>query len=343
MFHSALNALTFSSGEFLTITESRGVSGAWSWVFAGGEQIWSPGLYRLLGLVPNATKASYDLLISLFHPDDRHRLPTLAEVREGRVPREVVVRVIRPNGTQRTLSLTMEARFSAEGRPVAVSGTALDVSDREQLAHVRHNERRRRGALYLTKRVASFWMGLDGVRELPFEMAEVHGLPFEAICVDPYLMIVPEERAAFQAMAEEHIAQQALFQRSAHERLADGELEHFRILTFPVWDPEGAYLGRCGLKYPVAAGLLLPAPVRTGLEQSVTGHHLRAARAMLNWSMMDLAQASGLSHSTVRRLEDDSEHRGSRSRLHAVEALRRAGIRFIVLDDGAVAVSVGRV
>lgn len=339
MFHSALNALTFSAGEFLTVTESRGVSGAWSWVFAGGEQVWSPGFYRLLGLVPNATKASYNLLLSLVHPDDRHRLPTLADVREGQVPREVVVRVIRPNGTQRTLSLTMEARFSSEGRPVAVSGTALDVSDREQLAHARSNERRRRAALYLTEHIASFWMGLDRIRELPFEMAQVHGLPFEEICIDPFLMIVPEERAAFRAMAEEHIERQTLYQRTTHERLANGELEHFRILTIPVWDPDGTYLGRCGLKYPVSAGLLLPAPQRTGLEQSVAGHHLRAARAMLDWSMMDLAQASGLSHSTVRRLEDDSEHRGSRSRLHAVEALRRAGVRFVAMDDGTLAVA----
>ncbi|MCJ2134126.1 PAS domain-containing protein [Methylobacterium sp. J-026] len=339
MFHSALSALTFSSGEFLTITEGRGISGAWSWVFAGGEQVWSPGFYRLLGLVPNAAKAHYELLLSLVHPDDRPLMPSLADVWQGHVPREAIVRVLRPNGTQRTLSLTMEMRFSAEGRPVAVNGTALDVSDREQLAHARHEERRRRAALYLTERIATFSMGLDRVRELPFEMAQVHGVPFEEICINPFLLIVPGERAAFRTMAEEHIEQQTVYQGTAHERLADGELWHFRILTMPVWDPDGTYLGRCGLKYPVGAGARVPVPLRAGLEQSVTGHHLRAARALLDWSMMDLAQASGLSHSTVRRLEDDSEHRGSRSRLHAVEALRRAGARFVAMDDGTLAVA----
>jgi len=339
MFHSALSALTFSAGEFLTITESRGVSGAWSWVFAGGEQIWSPGFYRLLGLVPNAAKASYELLLSRVHPEDRHRLPSLADVRQGHVPGEAIVRVIRPNGTQRTLSLTMEARFSAEGRPVAVSGTALDVSDREQWAHARHDERRRRAALYQTQHIASFWVGVDRVRDMPFEMAQVHGLPFEEICADPFLMIVPEERAAFRAMAEEHIERRTLYQATAHERLANGDLVHFRIFTMPIWDPDGTYLGRCGLKYPLGVGVLMPAPLRAGFEQSVAGRHLRAARAMLDWSMMDLAQASNLSHSTVRRLEDDSEHRGSRSRLQAVEALRRAGVRFVIMDDGTLAVA----
>lgn len=339
MFHSALSALTFSSGEFLTITEGRGVSGAWSWVFAGGEQTWSPGFYRLLGLVPNAARANYDLLLSLIHPEDRHRMPALADVRQGHVPREVSARVIRPNGTLRTLSLTMEVRFSTDGRPVAVSGMALDVSDREQLAQVRHEERRRRGALYLTERITTFSVGLDLVRDLPFEVAQVHGLPLEEICIDPYLLIVPEERKAFQAMAGEQIERRTFFQGIAHERLANGELWHFRILTMPVWDPEGTYLGRCGLKYPVRTGARLPAALHAGLEQCVTGPHLRAARALLDWSMMDLAQASGLSHSTVRRLEEDSEHRGSRSRLHAVEALRKAGIRFVAMDDGTLAVA----
>lgn len=305
----------------------------------GGEQVWSPGFFRLLGLVPNAAKASYELLLSLVHPEDRHRLPSFGEIRQGHVPRETIVRVIRPNGTVRTLSLVMEARFSGDGRPVAVNGTALDVTDREQLSHVSHEERRRRGALYLTEHIVTFSVGLDLVREIPFEVAQVHGLPLENICIDPYIMIVPEERNAFQDAAGGQIERRLFFQGTAHERLANGELWNFRIITVPVRDPDGTYLGRYGLKYPVRSPVPVPAALCEGLDQAVTGNHLRAARALLDWSMMDLAQASGLSHSTVRRLEEDGEHRGSRSRLQAASTLRRAGIRFIPLDDGTLAVA----
>ena len=338
MFHSALSALTFSSGEFLTLTESRGLSGAWSWVLAGGEQIWSPGFFRLLGLVPNAAKAHYDLLLDLVHPEDRHRLPTLGDVRQGHVPRETIVRVIRPNGTLRILSLMMEARFSGDGRPVAVNGTALDVTDREQRVLMRQTERRRRGALYLMERIACFSLGLDRRFEFPSEVAQVHGVSHEEICINPYAMIVPEERAAFQDAAVAQIERRQFFQGTVHERLANGELWHFKIITVPVQDPDGTYLGRCGLKHPVRSPMPISAAVGEGLDQCVTGHHLRAARALLDWSMMDLAQASGLSHSTVRRLEEGSEHRGSRSRLQAVASLRRSGIRFIPMDDGTLAV-----
>ncbi|MCJ2122138.1 PAS domain-containing protein [Methylobacterium sp. J-077] len=306
-----------------------------------GEQIWSPGFFRLLGLVPNAAKANYDLLLSLVHPEDRHRLPSLGEVRQGHVPRETIVRVIRPNGTMRVLSLVMEARFSGDGRPVAVNGTALDVTDREQLALMQQDERRRRGALYLTEHITTYSVGLDLRFEFPFEVAQVHGLPHDEICSNPYLMIVPEERHAFQEAAQAQIDRQQFFQGTAHERFANGELWHFKIITVPVRDPDGSYLGRCGLKYPVRSSMPVSAALGEGLDQAVTGHHLRAARALLDWSMMELAQASGLSHSTVRRLEEDGEHRGSRTRLQAVASLRQAGIRFILMDDGMLAVAKG--
>jgi hypothetical protein len=339
MFHSALSTLTFSSGEFLTITENRGLSGAWNWILSSGELTWSPGFYRLLGLVPNAARARYDLFLDLLHPEDRHLMPSMSDIRQGDVPREATVRVIRPNGTLRSLSLTMEARFSGDGRPILINGTALDVTDRERLSRVRSEDRRRRGALYLTEHITSFSVGLDLVRDFPFEVAQVHGVPFEAIAADPYLLILPDERRAFQEVAGARITERAFFQGTAHERLANGEIWHFRIMTVPVWDPDGTYLGRCGLKYPVRNSTLLPAALRDGLEQAVTGHHLRAARALLDWSMMDLARASGLSHSTVRRLEEDREQRGSRSRLHAVQALRQAGARFVAMDDGTLAVA----
>ena len=64
-----------------------------------------------------------------------------------------------------------------------------------------------------------------------------------------------------------------------------------------------------------------------------------AARGLLDWSMGDLAEASGLSLSTIRRLEEGSEGPAARSRHAAIEALRRAGIGFVLLDGGAIAVA----
>ncbi len=81
-------------------------------------------------------------------------------------------------------------------------------------------------------------------------------------------------------------------------------------------------------------------PASTDLGAVLSGHHLRAGRALLDWSMSDLAKASGLSLSTVRRLEQDAEGVLTRNRRSAAEALQEAGIGFLPLSNGAVAVVV---
>jgi hypothetical protein len=77
----------------------------------------------------------------------------------------------------------------------------------------------------------------------------------------------------------------------------------------------------------------------TDFEGVVLGCHLRAARALLDWPMQTLAGSSELSISTVKRLEDGEDPHPSRSRRKAIGALHRAGIRFLMLNDGSVAVA----
>ncbi|MCJ2047828.1 hypothetical protein MKK58_25305 [Methylobacterium sp. J-078] len=79
--------------------------------------------------------------------------------------------------------------------------------------------------------------------------------------------------------------------------------------------------------------------IPTVFERAVLGCHLRAARALLDWPMQTLAGFSDLSISTVKRLEDGGDPHPSRSRRKAIVALHRAGIRFLMLNDGSVAVA----
>jgi hypothetical protein len=73
----------------------------------------------------------------------------------------------------------------------------------------------------------------------------------------------------------------------------------------------------------------------------LTADHLRAARALLNWSMSDLALESGLSVSTIKRAETLPQDVTRRSYRLMVETLQGGGIRFLTLDDGTVAVAKG--
>lgn len=58
---------------------------------------------------------------------------------------------------------------------------------------------------------------------------------------------------------------------------------------------------------------------------------------MLGWAMSDLARASGLSLSTIRRLEHDAQAVSPRNRLTALHALQTGGMRFMALEDGSLA------
>ncbi|GJD75788.1 helix-turn-helix domain-containing protein [Methylobacterium goesingense] len=84
-----------------------------------------------------------------------------------------------------------------------------------------------------------------------------------------------------------------------------------------------------------------PAPSLTAFEvvAAVSGPHLRGARALLGWAMSDLAAVSGLSLSTIRRLEQNVQAVGLRSRRVAVDALEGGGVRFLKLHDGTVALA----
>ena len=69
---------------------------------------------------------------------------------------------------------------------------------------------------------------------------------------------------------------------------------------------------------------------------------LRAARALLRWDQKDLAQASGLSLPTIKRMEaSDGEVRGTASNVWKLQrAIEAAGVEFT--DDDAPGVRLRR-
>lgn len=80
--------------------------------------------------------------------------------------------------------------------------------------------------------------------------------------------------------------------------------------------------------------------VEDSLDGALDGRHLRAARALLDWSMSDLASASRLSLSTVKRMEEHLDSTAQQSRNKAIETLRKAGIRFSRLEGAGIGIGL---
>jgi transcriptional regulator with XRE-family HTH domain len=69
----------------------------------------------------------------------------------------------------------------------------------------------------------------------------------------------------------------------------------------------------------------------------LTASQIRAARALLEWTQPQLAEASGLSMMSIRRMEGSSgPNQRSAGNVEAVrKALDDAGVMFLAADDTA--------
>lgn len=322
--------------DFLTLLESHGLSGAWSWHFDTDRHAWSPGCFRLLGLDPRTVRPSYALLLDLVHPEDRGVLPRPCDLARGEPGASPSVRVIRPDGTLRILAARSEVKLGPDGDPICALGTLLDVTDREQGLRAQVSLRRQTRALYRQARILWFAMLPDGTFDFEPEGADLLGCPPESLARDPFAAVEPGERAAlYETLARRGAAPEEIC-RSATLRVPGEPPRPCRIVMFPPSDgPTARWTGLVQL----TGGPEPEAPACGAGDDSLRGYHLRAARALLDWSMLDLAAASGLSLSTVRRLEADDDAQPARSRPRAAAALRDAGIRFMPLADGTIAVS----
>ncbi|WP_407524425.1 PAS domain-containing protein [Methylobacterium oryzisoli] len=313
----------FSPGDFLRLLESVGLTGTWGWTFATHEFVWSPGYFRLLGLDPSRTRPSYELFLSLVHPDDRPEIETAAQVMQEGSLRDRTVRVIRPDGSMRILLGRSEIFVSDSGRPRAAAGVVLDVTDREQLARAVRAEEQRKRVLIDQIRTLSAASPTAASREavraaLPGTALATKG-PFPDSALEEVMRVFASRRDDPAGDAS-----RATGLGAALESQLDGYFSAARC---------GAASPSVGAAGPAAG----PPPQDPG--PAIEGHHLRAARALLGWSMADLARASGLSLSTVRRLDEGIEGPASRSRRTAIAALQEAGIVFSLLDTTVV---VGR-
>ncbi|MEE8628514.1 MULTISPECIES: PAS domain-containing protein [Methylobacterium] len=329
-----------TSHDFMHLIEAFGLTGAWRWDFGTGRQVWSSGLYRLLGL-PEGEAASYERLLGLVHPADRDVLEDAAQIVQTGIFGSHTVRLIRPDGTARTVVSRGEVFFSVEGRPVSVTGVLLDVTDRERLAELHRLEQQRRASLAQQAQVFIYSEASLPPTEYGPDFLALVGLGREDVRANWLSPIVPEEWARWAEELPRLAAAGRTFSIAPTLRLAAGGRAPFHLTMVPLREGAADQMGWTIVITPHDGGTAATpcGPLPRQVEQAIQGCHLRAARGFLDWTLNDLARASGLSLSTVRRLEEESEGPTSRSRPHALAALRKAGIVFTLVEGGTVAVA----
>ncbi len=93
---------------------------------------WSDETYRIFGYEPGRIAADYGLFVSSIHPDDRAILQRNATIGVGPHDRfETEYRIVRPDGTVRTIHSWATVERDAAGRATRLHGTCQDITERK--------------------------------------------------------------------------------------------------------------------------------------------------------------------------------------------------------------------
>jgi PAS domain S-box-containing protein len=114
----------------LAATQELAQLGSWEWDVAADRVTWTDTLFRIYGLDPDSFSATFEGYLERVHPDDRDRVRGAIErAFQGSDDFEFEERIIRPDGSVRTLRSRGRAIRDAVGATTRLTGACLDITE----------------------------------------------------------------------------------------------------------------------------------------------------------------------------------------------------------------------
>ena len=106
--------------------------GSWHFDIAANRITWSDELYRIYDLEPSSGPMTYERYTAYVHPEDREAVfAAINRARQAHEPFAFDHRIVRPDGSVRTLHAQGQAIENDQGELVAMSGTGQDITERK--------------------------------------------------------------------------------------------------------------------------------------------------------------------------------------------------------------------
>lgn len=107
--------------------------GSWEWDIAGDRVAWSAELYRIYGVAPGQHAATFEAYLELVHPHDRQRVrQAIEQAAEDHQPFEFEERIVRADGSIRTLFSRGGVDVDEAGRAIRMMGACQDITERKR-------------------------------------------------------------------------------------------------------------------------------------------------------------------------------------------------------------------
>lgn len=321
-----------SSAHFLKLVEERGKIGFWTSEFATNQVTISIGLYRILGIDPSIPQTYADMM-KMMHPDDRPMHEDMrATVHSGQaIDRQF--RIIRPDRTIRWIQNKVEVIVDTDGRPVRAIGLMADITDQHEARRTVAFGAERYKTLVDTIALVEWRANGDGTTDYVPAWGELTGQTSEQASGLGWLdAIHPDDRDATLKTWQEAVSQRSSYASDHRIRCADGIYRHILARAAPVLEADGCVrewvgvlIGALDLETHQSSG----ADAKLKPIERLQPSQIRAARALLQWSLDDLTEAAKVSKSSIRRLEGVNGEHVRPSIVSAVRAaLEAAGVTF---------------
>lgn len=121
-----------------------GKVGTWDWSPLTGVLVWSDETFRLLGYAPNSIAPTFEVYLSLVHPEDQvHLNHSVQAALNQNKPYGLDCRMVLNDGKLIVCHVTGKVEFDENDQPIRMLGTIQDVTERKQAEElVRASEER---------------------------------------------------------------------------------------------------------------------------------------------------------------------------------------------------------
>lgn len=105
-------------------------TGSWEWDIATGGVIWSPHIFRIFGLAPDAFEPTYPRFLEQVHPDDRPLVEeSVRRAVEDGESYNIDHRIVLPDGSVRIVHEQGDVEHAPDGQALRMIGAVADVTD----------------------------------------------------------------------------------------------------------------------------------------------------------------------------------------------------------------------